>query len=420
MCSHHVLFLLLSVSLISSLLLYYTVLRCTVLYCTARMPHGIKAIKTHLRTVDNVPLLVSLFTDATPSSVKQMVEVFREYGEVVLTIGGGYRAHNHDIYSASNVGDSCGVLPAAEGARLDQFPVFSPCSLTRSDVMLSFQLIGLTTINLLQTPYILTAGANKKHKHHQQHKNSHLHADAGNEETVENEHQQTNQFGVADINLSEVFNADPLVPQQQQEPLLPGLYTGEEERKKAVEVAEHIRLSVLLESIRKGRILLRNMLQALAFFCVSSVGVFFDVASRIIHHFVSSSCKLYTFCNIFFLCFPWYFLRRFMQVSLGLWPLLSLTTPMSIPPIPTPGMALLFQCVYVPTLCLALLQCGEPEGVMKNTPRKNAYFLRPNDAWRFAKYLAIRSGYVLFCIGVIGWVGAASTLGNRNDSILIR
>jgi hypothetical protein len=265
------------------------------------MPHGIKAIKTHLRTVDNVPLLVSLFTDATPSSVKQMVEVFREYGEVVLTIGGGYRAHNHDIYSASNVscsvtvlpgvGDSCGVLPAAEGALLDQFPVHSPCSLTRSDVMLSFQLIGLTTINLLQTPYILTAGANKKHKHYQQHKNSHLHAAAGNEETVETEHQQTNQFGVADINLSEVFNADPLVPQQH-ESLLPGIYTGKEERKKAVDVAEHIRLSVLLESIRKGRILLRNMLQALAFFCVSSVGVLFYFAARIIHHFLLLVCYI--------------------------------------------------------------------------------------------------------------------------------
>ena len=32
----------------------------------AKLPHGIKAIRNHLETVDNVPLLVSLYTDATP------------------------------------------------------------------------------------------------------------------------------------------------------------------------------------------------------------------------------------------------------------------------------------------------------------------------------------------------------------------
>ena len=52
------------------------------------MPHGVASIKSHLKTVDNVPLLVSLFTDATPHCTRQMIEVFREYGEVVLSIGG--------------------------------------------------------------------------------------------------------------------------------------------------------------------------------------------------------------------------------------------------------------------------------------------------------------------------------------------
>ena len=39
------------------------------------MPHGVAAIKHHLFAVDNVPLLVSLYTDATPDTVKEMVEV---------------------------------------------------------------------------------------------------------------------------------------------------------------------------------------------------------------------------------------------------------------------------------------------------------------------------------------------------------
>ena len=32
--------------------------------------------------MDNVPLLVSLYTDATPDTIRQMVGVFRGYGEV--------------------------------------------------------------------------------------------------------------------------------------------------------------------------------------------------------------------------------------------------------------------------------------------------------------------------------------------------
>ena len=41
----------------------------------AKLPHGITAIKQHLKEVDNVPLLVSLFTDATPTTITEMVRV---------------------------------------------------------------------------------------------------------------------------------------------------------------------------------------------------------------------------------------------------------------------------------------------------------------------------------------------------------
>ena len=57
----------------------------------ARLPHGIEAIKHHLKHVDNVPLLVSLFTDSTPDTVKAMVGILRENGEVVMSIGSTYR-----------------------------------------------------------------------------------------------------------------------------------------------------------------------------------------------------------------------------------------------------------------------------------------------------------------------------------------
>ena len=39
----------------------------------AKLPHGLENVRTHLREVDNVPLLVSLFTDVTKETTKGMV-----------------------------------------------------------------------------------------------------------------------------------------------------------------------------------------------------------------------------------------------------------------------------------------------------------------------------------------------------------
>ena len=38
----------------------------------ARLPRGIGAVRPHLEHVDNVPLLVSLFTDSTPDTAREM------------------------------------------------------------------------------------------------------------------------------------------------------------------------------------------------------------------------------------------------------------------------------------------------------------------------------------------------------------
>lgn len=92
---------------------------------------------------------------------------------------------------------------------------------------------------------------------------------------------------------------------------------------------------------------------------------------------------------------------------------------MSLPPSPTPGVALLFVCVHVPVLCFALLQCGEPEGVMKHAPRKNGLQQRPRDLQRFLSYLAVRCACVLFSVALVGWVAAASTM-RSSRSLLSR
>ena len=39
----------------------------------AKLPRGVKEIRPHIENVDNVPLLVSLFTDCTPSATREMV-----------------------------------------------------------------------------------------------------------------------------------------------------------------------------------------------------------------------------------------------------------------------------------------------------------------------------------------------------------
>lgn len=86
--------------------------------------------------------------------------------------------------------------------------------------------------------------------------------------------------------------------------------------------------------------------------------------------------------------------------------------PLNVPPSVPPCIALLFLCIYLPVLALTILQCGEPEGVMKNTPRKNNFHLqrRPKDTQRFYVYLAIRSSFVAISVAIVGWFCTASTM----------
>jgi hypothetical protein len=42
----------------------------------ARLPHGVEDVRRHLKEVDNVPLLVSLYTDVTKVTAANMVSLF--------------------------------------------------------------------------------------------------------------------------------------------------------------------------------------------------------------------------------------------------------------------------------------------------------------------------------------------------------
>ena len=53
----------------------------------AQLPAGVSRVRPHLEEVDNVPLLVGLFTDCDPEVNLEMLTIMQENGEVVLTIG---------------------------------------------------------------------------------------------------------------------------------------------------------------------------------------------------------------------------------------------------------------------------------------------------------------------------------------------
>ena len=46
-----------------------------------------RPVRAHVETVDDVPLRVSVFTDATPESAAAMLDVLRDYRDVVLSVG---------------------------------------------------------------------------------------------------------------------------------------------------------------------------------------------------------------------------------------------------------------------------------------------------------------------------------------------
>ncbi|OQV16992.1 Transmembrane protein 94 [Hypsibius exemplaris] len=64
----------------------------------ARLPRGIENMRKHIAEVDNVPLLVSLFTDCIPASIREMLEIMQENGEVVCCLGSSANLSNASVF----------------------------------------------------------------------------------------------------------------------------------------------------------------------------------------------------------------------------------------------------------------------------------------------------------------------------------
>lgn len=89
-----------------------------------KLPVGISSIQQHIEEVDNVPLLVRLFCDASPELKAQLIQILQNNGEMVLSFG---QATNPQHYLSQVQSDfSMGVLPSLEpAAGSESTPVWS-------------------------------------------------------------------------------------------------------------------------------------------------------------------------------------------------------------------------------------------------------------------------------------------------------
>eukprot|EP00079_Xenopus_tropicalis_P039646 XP_017953417.1 PREDICTED: transmembrane protein 94 [Xenopus tropicalis] len=69
----------------------------------AKLPRGIHQVRPHLQNIDNVPLLVPLFTDCTQETMCEMIQIMQEYGEVTCSIGSSASIRNSGLFLQSDI-----------------------------------------------------------------------------------------------------------------------------------------------------------------------------------------------------------------------------------------------------------------------------------------------------------------------------
>ncbi|XP_041075800.1 transmembrane protein 94 isoform X2 [Polyodon spathula] len=69
----------------------------------AKLPRGIHQVRPHLNNIDNVPLLVPLFTDCTPETMCEMIKIMQENREVTCCLGSSANFRNNCLFLQSDV-----------------------------------------------------------------------------------------------------------------------------------------------------------------------------------------------------------------------------------------------------------------------------------------------------------------------------
>uniref|UniRef100_A0A3B5MEK3 Uncharacterized protein n=1 Tax=Xiphophorus couchianus TaxID=32473 RepID=A0A3B5MEK3_9TELE len=68
----------------------------------AKLPRGIHQVRPHLKNIDNVPLLVPLFTDCTPDTMCEMMKIMQENREVTCCLGSSANFRNSRLFLQSD------------------------------------------------------------------------------------------------------------------------------------------------------------------------------------------------------------------------------------------------------------------------------------------------------------------------------
>ncbi|KTG40001.1 hypothetical protein cypCar_00014930, partial [Cyprinus carpio] len=69
----------------------------------AKLPRGIHQVRPHLKNIDNVPLLVPLFTDCTPETMCEMMKIMQENREVTCCLGSSANFRNSCLFLQSDI-----------------------------------------------------------------------------------------------------------------------------------------------------------------------------------------------------------------------------------------------------------------------------------------------------------------------------
>lgn len=97
----------------------------------AQLPRGVENIRSHLKEVDDIPLHVSLFAECSPPSIREMIRIFQENGEVVCVVGSSMNLENVECFSIADIAvavdpvaarGSGGVGILSAGASLSSIP----------------------------------------------------------------------------------------------------------------------------------------------------------------------------------------------------------------------------------------------------------------------------------------------------------
>ncbi|XP_057681436.1 transmembrane protein 94 isoform X2 [Corythoichthys intestinalis] len=69
----------------------------------AKLPRGVHQVRPHLKNIDNVPLLVPLFTDCTPDTMCEMIKIMQENREVTCCLGSAANFRNSRLFLQSDL-----------------------------------------------------------------------------------------------------------------------------------------------------------------------------------------------------------------------------------------------------------------------------------------------------------------------------